>query len=167
MNTKLVFILSLMIASTILSSCFKNEEYPVEPIITNPTLSLVGDSLLLTFDFTDGDGDIGLNPNELEAPFDEESYYYYNLYIEYFEKDDVEGWVQGLDAEDDSIVFEYRLKPIIVKGKSRGIKGTIEVYMQPYYNAASAQSDTVKYQITLIDKALNESNPLETGEIYP
>jgi hypothetical protein len=167
MRTKLVFILSFLVTLGLLSSCFKNEEYPLEPIITNPTLTFTADSLKLTFDFTDGDGDIGLNPSELSAPFDEESYYYYNLYIEYFEKDDEKGWIPGLNLSGDSIVFEYRLKPIIVKGKSRGIKGTIEVFMNPFFNASSSQSDTVRYRIKLIDKALNESNELETAEIYP
>ena len=167
MRTKLVFIFSFIATISILSSCFKNEEYANEPIISNPELAFSGDSLKLTFDFTDGDGDIGLDPDELDSPYDADSYYYYNLYVDYFEKDDADGWVRGLDFLGDSISFKYRLKPIIVKGKARGIKGTTEVYINEFYNKLSSESDTIKYQITLIDKALNVSNTIETIEIYP
>jgi len=142
----------------VVSGCFKNEEYPNEPIIADPVFAFSGDSALLTFSFTDGDGDIGLAPEDTLAPFNPDSYYHYNLYVGYFEKDDEEGWQPGLDAENDTIYFKYRIKPIIVKGKARGIKGTMDVTMINFYNPLSTDSDTVKYTIKLIDNALNESN---------
>lgn len=165
MRTKINFILTFLTLVLILASCFKNEEYPVEPIISNPIFVFSGDTAKLTLSFTDGDGDIGLDETEMEAPFNPESYYYYNLYIDYYEKDDELGWQRGLDLEGDSIVFSYRLKPILVKGKARGIKGTMDITIKPFYSPFSTQSDTIKYTITLIDKALNISNVLETEMI--
>lgn len=167
MRTKINFIFSLMFVAVLLSSCFKNEEYPVEPIISDPVFLFSGDSAKLTFSFTDGDGDIGLAPEDTLAPFNPDSYYHYNLHIDYYERDDVNGWQRGRDLEGDSIVFQYRLKPIVVKGKARGIKGTMDVTMNNFYNPFSDQSDTIRYTITLIDKALNESNQIETDPIYP
>lgn len=149
-----------------LYSCFKNEEYPDEPIISNPVFVFSGDSAKLTFNFTDGDGDIGLSPTDTLSPYNPNGYYYYNLYVDYYEKDDINGWQRGRDLEGDSIVFSYRLKPIIVKGKARGIKGTMDVTMINFYNPFSPNSDTIKYTIRLIDRALNESNMIETEEIY-
>jgi hypothetical protein len=148
-----------------LAGCFKNEEYPPEPIISNPQFTFIGDSAMLAFDFTDGDGDIGLDPNDTVAPFNPDSYYHYNLHIEYFEKDDAEGWVQGTDIEGEPIVFQYRIQPIEVKGEAKGLKGTIEVNMINYKNTFSSESDTIRYSIKLIDKALNESNELESPEV--
>jgi hypothetical protein len=68
--------------------------------------------------------------------------------------------------DGDSIVFEYRLKPIVVKGKARGIKGTMDVTINNFSNPFSSQSDTIRYSIKLIDRALNECNVIETEEIY-
>lgn len=162
MKTKVNFILTVLIISIGLSACFKNEEYPPEPIISNPVFTFIGDSAQLAFDFTDGDGDIGLLPNDTLAPFNPDSYYHYNLHIDYFEKDDEEGWVPGIDIEGDPVVFQYRIQPIEVKGKAKGIKGTIEVIMINYKNTFSENSDTIRYSIKLIDKALNESNSLDS-----
>lgn len=165
MRTKLNFILTVMVISVGLSACFKNEEYPPEPIISNPQFTFIGDSAQLAFDFTDGDGNIGLEPNDTLAPFNPDSYYHYNLHIDYFEKDDEEGWIPGTDIEGEPVVFQYRIQPIEVKGEAKGLKGTIEVIMINYKNTFSSDSDTIRYSIRLIDKALNESNQLQSPEV--
>jgi hypothetical protein len=167
MRTKIKLIFSFLMLIVLASSCFKSEEYPIEPIISDPIFLISGDSAQLTFSFTDGDGDIGLPPGDTLAPYNPDSYYHYNLYVDYYEKDDVNGWQRGRDLEGDSIVFQYRLKPIVVKGKARGIKGTMDVTMISFSNPLSSQSDTIRFTIKLIDKALNESNVIETEEIYP
>lgn len=149
------------------TSCFKEDEYPVEPVISEPVFTDMIDSAVLLFHFTDGDGDIGLNDNELSPPYDSTSYYYYNIYIGYYEKDDVNGWEQGTDLAGNPIFFKYRIERIEIKGKQRGIKGTIEVVMNDFQNPFSDQSDTIKFSIKLIDRALNESNVIETTEIVP
>lgn len=150
-----------------LNSCFKEEEYPIEPVISEPAFTDMIDSAVLSFHFTDGNGDIGLGDGELQPPYDSTSYYYYNLYIGYFEKDDVNGWQQGTDLAGDPIFFKYRIERIEIKGKQRGMKGTIEVVMNDFQNPFSNQSDTIKFSIRLIDRELNESNVLETAEIVP
>lgn len=167
MHTKINLIFTLSFMLLLLGSCFKSEEFPVIPIISEPEFVFSNDSARLSFSFTDGDGDIGLSPEEIQAPYNAESYYYYNLYLDYYEKDDVEGWQRGRDLAGDSIVFQYRLKPIIVKGKARGIKGTMDVAIVNFFNPFSDQSDTIKYSIKLIDRALNESNVIETQPIIP
>ena len=165
MKSKVQLIFPFLVILITMNSCFKSQEYPLYPIISDAEFFIFGDSAQLSFSFTDGDGDIGLYDSETESPYDTSSRYHYNLYIDYYEKDDVLGWQRGLDFDGDSIVFKYRLEPIIVKGKSRGIKGTMDVSMETYYNPISTQSDTIKYSIVLIDKALNESEMIWTNEI--
>jgi len=167
MSTKVAFILPFVFVMVILSSCFKAQNYPIEPVISEPSFLIMGDSAVLSFNFTDGDGDIGLEDNEKSPPYDSSSYYYYNLYLDYYEKDDVNGWQRGIDLAGDSISFSYRLEPIIVSGKSRGIKGSMDVTINTFQNPFSSQSDTIKFKIKLIDRALNESNVIETLEIIP
>lgn len=167
MSTKVTLIFSFFSILVLLSSCFKSENFPPEPVISEPSFTIHGDSAVLSFRFTDGDGDIGLNDDETESPYDSTSYYYYNLYCDYYEKDDVNGWQRGTDLSGDSITFAYRLQRIEVKGKQRGIKGTMDVTMSTFQNPFSDQSDTIKFTIRMIDRALNESNIIETQEIVP
>ena len=166
MRTKIHFIFSITLLSIILSSCFKKEEYPVEPSITYKDFIITGDSATISFNFTDGDGDIGLAPSDTLPPYNPGSKYYYNIKIVNYEKDDVLGWVPAVNLQNDTLIFEYRIKPIEFKGKSKGIKGEIEIDMGTlYYNVFSSQSDTIKYSIQLIDRALHESNIVELPEI--
>lgn len=167
MKTKLKLFFGSTLLAGSLVSCFKAENYPVEPIISEPTFTNYTDSAILSFHFTDGDGDIGLNDNELQSPYDSSSYYYYNIYIDYYEKDDNNGWQRGIGLGGDSISFKYRIERIVVKGKQRGMKGTIDVTMNDFQNPFSTQSDTIMFKIRMIDRALHESNELETGEIVP
>lgn len=162
---KLAFIFSFFVLATIVTSCFKSEEFPVEPVISEPSFVITADSAVLSFRFTDGDGDIGLNDDEQQAPYDSSSYYYYNIYCEYYEKDDVAGWQQGTDLAGNPISFSYRIERIVVKGKQRGIKGSIDIKMATFKNPFSDQSDTIKFRVKLIDRALHESNVIETEEI--
>ena len=163
---KTIWFTGIIAFLSLLPACFKKENYSPIPNIYDASVNLLeGDSARLTFGFTDGDGDIGLADSEIDAPYDTSSRYHYNLYIEYFEKDDALGWVPGINLGGDTIVFKYRLHPVVVKGKNKGIKGTMDVIMQAFYNPLSTQSDTIKYRIQLIDHALNESNLIETDEI--
>ena len=157
--------LRLLSIAVFLSACFKAETYPNEPIISDAEVSISGTTAILSFNFTDGDGDIGLSDSQQSAPYDSSSYYHFNLYIEYFESDDNLGWVPGQAINGDTIVFSNRLEPIEFNGKAKGIKGVMEVEMDPFRNPSSTESDTIKYRITLIDRALNLSNALETGAI--
>lgn len=159
--------LMMLVLIPLMQACFKAVDYPVEPVISAPEFNILGDSAVLSFQFTDGDGDIGLNDDEDEAPYDTSSYYYYNIYMDYFEKDDANGWQRGLDLAGDSISFKYRIERINVKGKQRGMKGRIDVTLYTFQNPFSSQSDTIKFKVKLIDRALHESNVIETTEIVP
>ena len=90
--TKITLVLSFFTLG--LASCLKPESFPNEPSIEFVDFTALGDSGRLTFNFTDGDGDIGLSQTQLSPPFDTSSYFYYNLYIHYYEKMNG-GWVRG------------------------------------------------------------------------
>ena len=75
----------IVFLSLSLLSCLKPISYPNEPIIEYVGFESLSDSGKLTFSFTDGDGDLGLDQNIITPPHDPGSYYYYNLYINYYE----------------------------------------------------------------------------------
>jgi hypothetical protein len=163
--TNIKLFAALLFSIVILSSCFKSENFPLEPVISNPEVVTMGDTAIVTFSFTDGDADIGLAADDTNGVYSPGSYFYNNIYLDYFEKDDVLGWVPGMDVNGDTVRFSFRIKPIQVSENTEGIKGTIDVTLEAYQNPFSTQSDTVKFKIKLIDRALNESNEIETLEI--
>jgi hypothetical protein len=167
-----LFIFSACISSFVFQSCLKPESYPDEPEIAYKDFKILGDSAILSIDFVDGDGDIGLNPEDIQSPYDAGSFYHYNLYLEYFEM--MEGqWVKGTTdpAGDnfptgDTLNFSFRIKNITPTGQNKTLKGIINVTLEPvFYNILSNHNDTIKFRVSLIDRALNVSNFIETPAI--
>ncbi|HLP11482.1 MAG TPA: hypothetical protein VK177_06060 [Flavobacteriales bacterium] len=164
----LLVVIAAFAASFSFYGCLKPEVFPDEPIIEFKEYQLVNDdSLMLSFSFTDGDGDIGLGSADIAPPFDTSSKYYNNVFLRYYEK--VNGnWVQGVNAQGDPVEFRYRTEKLTPTGKNKALKGRVIIYITPiYYNAFSPDGDTIKYDIQLVDRALHESNLVESGEIYP
>jgi hypothetical protein len=155
-----------LLSGLFLFSCGKNESFPSEPTVTFKDFIIQGDSAQLIFEFTDGDGNIGLEETDILPPFNSESYYHYNLYIRYFEKNETNQWNPGITAAGDTVIFRYRVKPFVLSANSKGIKGTMEVSLSPFfYNPFSVNNGVIKYTIELIDRDLNKSNIEETPEI--
>jgi len=167
MSTKLHTIFLIILVLFGLNSCFKKEEYPLVPIVKfdSFTKKIENNQAALTFEFTDGDGDIGLLESDTLSPYERDGNFYYNLFLEYFEKDDTLGWVAGKDLEGNPIVLEFRLKPVLDYSINKGIKGTITYDFDFYYNISSDQSDTIMYKFRIIDRTLNISNVGETDPI--
>jgi hypothetical protein len=148
--------------------CLKPKVYPDEPIIEFKEAKVMNtDSLMVSFSFTDGDGDIGLSSSDIQPPFDTSSKYYNNVFLRYYEK--VNGhWVQGISGAGTPVEFKYRTEKLTPTGKNKALTGRVYIYITPiYYNEFSPDGDTIKYDIQLVDRALHESNIVETGEIYP
>ena len=59
MKSKVQLIFPFLVILITMNSCFKSQEYPLYPIISEAEFFIFGDSAQLSFSFTDGDGDIG------------------------------------------------------------------------------------------------------------
>jgi hypothetical protein len=170
----LVFILSVGAIS-----CRKTEEFPVEPhiefkeIIKNTNSQGKDTSIALVFTFTDGDGDIGFHQNETGDPYTGD--FFYNLHIDYQEKNSSGQFVPVLiptlvdsvtpDGEiipiikDMPVQFKYRLPYLVPSGKNKAIKGDISVDINTF--GFSPVSRLIFY---IYDRALNKSNTEITTE---
>tara|TARA_B100001093_G_C26621722_1_gene924928 strand:- start:19 stop:546 length:528 start_codon:yes stop_codon:yes gene_type:complete len=166
-SAKIYFVFLLFIFTCF--SCLKPETFPNEPIIEFLDFEVQGDSGKISFSFTDGDGDIGLSQNQISPPFDTSSFYYYNLYINYYEM--MNGsWVRATADPGgnnfptaDSITFSYRLENLTPTGQNKALRGDVEIILEPYYfNPVSNHSDSIKFSILLIDRSLNFSNIVES-----
>lgn len=167
-----ISILILLLSIVVLSSCLKVETFPPEPTISYKSFEAYGDSAIISITFVDGDGDIGLNAGDTLAPFNPSSFYYYNVYLVYYEMMDG-NWVKGTAdpagnnfPTADSIVFKMRIPNITPIGQNKALKGELKLTLEPnYYNPVSHHNDSIKYKIFLIDRALHISNIVETDTI--
>jgi len=144
----------------VLSSCLKRKEFPIEPTITFKEFTTSGDSGRVVITFTDGDGDIGLAEGDTLSPYQLNGDFYYNLYLDYYEKQN-DVWVK----RDLNPPFAYRVPIITPSGQNKALEGEIAVDIEPIYYDPQSPFDTIMYKIRLVDRQLHISNEVETGEI--
>lgn len=155
-STYLIWILLIV---GLFYSCKEKDEYPVIPEIEfdqfvklwNPQL-MIYERGVFVISFKDGDGDIGLNDSDIEAPYD------FNLLINYYE-------LQNGDSVrvviSDSNEFNARVPVLTPLGSIKSISGTIEdtLFMYNYQSTF----DTIMFDACLVDRELHKSNVVNTG----
>ena len=166
--TSKILIILLLAAGLFTSSCREKITYPPVPYIEYvsftkiPTTNGIDSKGTLKFSFTDGDGDIGLSESDTLYPFNTGSIYYYDLFIKYYRKH------HGIFLAD-SLEFTNNCRiPIVTPdGENKSIKGNIEVIL--FINNPKPipipTYDTICYDVTLVDRALNMSNTIRTPDI--
>ncbi len=170
-----ILILLLIVASVVVS-CRKFEEFPDIPAITYTSFAVLMNPItgitergILKFSYTDGDGDLGLDSKDTLFPYDKNGEYYYNLIIKYFEKQNgafIEVPLLAWNTDSsyfDTLTFNSRFPVLTPLIGNLAIKGIFEDTLF-IYNPLS-QFDTIKFKAYIIDRALNKSNEIETGEI--
>jgi hypothetical protein len=151
---------ALLFAGVLATGCLKTEEFPSTPAIKFKSFEFFGDSASLVVTFTDGDGDVGLDASDNAPPYDTASTYYYNFFLRYSEKrNNVWYNVQFADS-----IF-YRIPRITPTGQNKTLEGEIAVAIDPFPLFITGNSDTVRYSVEMVDRALNRSNKVFTKDI--
>jgi len=145
-----------IIICALLCSCKKPVKYSDIPEIKLISFEKyqdeqTSDGALLVFYFQDGEGDIGLNENDMYPPFDTNSMYYYNFFCDYYEKQN--GKFEKIELP---MTLNARI-PRLTKLPEESINGEIYLKMPFYYDPASA-FDTIKLAFFIVDRKLNHSN---------
>lgn len=147
-----------------ISSCRKVETYPIEPHIEFYSFTKIPNSTnadekgILNIRFTDGDSDIGLNPEDTLQEFAPGNEFYYNLYIDYYEKR-----LDTFVKIDLPFTNNSRIPYIEPDEAERGIKGNIEIEL--FINNLLSSYDTIMFKAFIYDRAKHKSNIIETPEI--
>lgn len=118
----------------------------------------------ITYYFTDGDGNIGLGVNDTLPPFDFGNEYWQNSPVKIFHKvnDDFVELINPITNEPFDFPIE-RIPPISPEGKNKTITGYITVHIPA--NPLNTKPQEVRYELKLIDRALNESNTILTPSV--
>ena len=83
-------LIGLLFLSMVMASCQKPLEYPIEPKIAfegftyliNEDSTFTGEGIV-SFSYTDGDGDLGLGDGDTLPPFGFHDTHYYNMVVDY------------------------------------------------------------------------------------
>lgn len=188
------WILSWWLVGGILSeSCiFQKPEFPIEPSITFRSISkkslldangqVIEDSIFLDIDFRDGDGDIGLGPEDTTGKFARRradntfNPYYYNFYCTIYRRNKFTGVYERLplprfidpitNTEVESNIHG-RVPPLSEKNKLSPIEGTIRYNIGGlYYDVIGINKrDSIRFEVFIYDRALHQSNTITTPAI--
>ncbi len=151
--------LSLLLVFTILISCTKPPDYPIEPVIEFSSLSQTfmsqgeppTDSLYMTFSFTDGDGDLGSQGDSLDVFLSDTRFGLFNI--------------------------TFRLPFVPEQGAGNGISGEITIGLpgtccifpnnvsEPCGINPEFPTNALFYEVYIRDRAGNESNRIISEEI--
>lgn len=154
MRTKAVILLSTLF---LMISCNDiTPVYPDEPVIDYQGFGLfiivdaLGNNTLvgkLSFDFTDGDGNLGLHPLEDTVDLNVPDTVKYNFFLQIY---DLQGfdWIQV--PEEDGGVLKYRI-PYLDK---QPLSGTIDLDI----SYPIIKYDTIYYTFYIYDRDYNRSN---------
>ena len=170
-------LIGLLLLALAIGSCQKPVEYPIEPKIAyegftylmNADSTFSGEGII-SFSYTDGDGDLGLDDADTLPPFGFHDAHYYNMMVDYlkcvngeFVKTPLLSW-NAQTQSYDTVSFNARFKRLRDSEEPKAISGTME-YKLTVQNPFSPD-DTVKFEIRIFDRALHESNVIQTDPIF-
>lgn len=171
------YLIGLLLLALAVSACQKPVEYPIEPKIAyegftylmNPDSKFSGEGVI-SFSYTDGDGDLGLDDADTLPPFGFNDAHYYNMVVDYlkcvngeFVKTPLLSW-NAQTQSYDTVSFNARFKRLRDSEEPKAISGTMD-YKLTVQNPFSP-NDTVKFEIRIFDRALHESNVILTEPIF-
>ena len=148
-------------------ACKPEEQFPPEPYLEFVTLekidngTRIDNQAILKLKFTDGDGNVGLDANEIYPPFDAPPYNN-NFFVIFYAKRNGE-FVAFPEFE-----FNARLPRFLPTNDPEPIKGDIEYILDicnPIPLPTVPAVDTVKFECWMVDRDLNESNRVFTPVI--
>jgi hypothetical protein len=160
---KLIFGMVILLLSVLLIGCRHEEKYSIIPYIEFLSLEKVDNGTghdsqaTLTIRFQDGDGDIGLDDRDKNPVFAVDSPYYYNFFIDFYEKQQGE-WVKI----DLPTPLHARI-PHLSEDVPESIEGKLSILT--FINNPMSSYDTVRLSCYLVDRALHHSDTIITPEI--
>ena len=157
-------------------ACKDRPEYPTAPQISKPALQELNEGggidrkLRLSFDYTDGDGDLGLTEDDrLLAPYQKWRHdstanpYHYNIVI-HIEKQKPDG--SFTDLTPSPFALSGAFPPLAEPGYAGPVDGRF-TYNITFSTFADVEAgDGVRVRFYIYDRALNKSNTLASPLIF-
>ncbi|GEM_PF-76765 len=172
-SAQTILLIFFIVAFSLLT-CTKPQEYSNIPAITfdkvilKDTLEKVGSTydtvklVKIVFNVIDGDGDLGLKPEETEIKyFFRDSLWNNNYFSTRFHIEN--GF--PIEISDTLAPPFYRIPYFVPIGQNKTLKASISIDITYPYYSTGLQFDTVVYEFFIVDRALNKSNVEFTPKI--
>ncbi|TGE29132.1 hypothetical protein [Hymenobacter metallicola] len=171
---------ALAATAGLLTSCLQAPDYPTAPQINFKELKVdrynfgIGytpvDSVRLTIDFTDGDGDLGLsitgdqeapyNPTKPDGTYNRTTH---NYFITPYKRTNPNSPFEAV-ATSSTGEYNSRFPPLFSADAKPGpLKGTLTLTTPFFLGTPFRPGDEVRFEVTIMDRALNESNKITTS----
>jgi hypothetical protein len=182
-----VYLLVLVTGSFTFHACDLVPDLSPTPTISHNELQrtvitdLLGnriDSITISINFRDGDGDLGLNTGETSPPYQQynadgsQNPFFYNYFLDIYKK--VNGEFQQVQFTPATFNLNGRF-PRLAEGERPGpIEGVLHYGItlvptadtrNPDWNPDIGPGDTIRFSVQIADRALQLSNRIETTEI--
>ncbi len=110
--------------------------------------------LALTIYFTDGDGDVGLNDADTLAPFDRNTRFFNNFWVELYS-------IKNGESKD-TFIFDGRIPNLTPAGQNKTLEGEIEYRLT---SGGFNPGDSIMIGFQLVDRSLKVSEKAFTPYI--
>lgn len=164
------FALLIFLTFAAITACDDEEDLPDVPVINS--IDYIESEKELVINFTDGDGNFGLPSEIIDPPFQawEDSLngvinrYHNNLWLEVYVRS--QGTYQLLETAK-SHGFDFRIPELTPKGQNKQLRVTATYDLMPDLNDFLGLNvldagDTLRFNVILVDRDLNESNMVES-----
>ena len=170
-TTHFSFLMGLSFIIFVAFACTTKPDFPIEPSITNASISnikvldkfsstetkkIYKDSVIISINFRDGNGDLGVN----EADKNKQSALgQFNYLVRRFVR--INGkYVESIAVPSHSGNF-VALKSSTKPGPIEGVLN----YSIDFFPLSGLKKDTVKFEIQIVDRAKNKSNAMMTDSV--
>ncbi|WP_303311078.1 hypothetical protein [Hymenobacter sp. BT730] len=158
----------------LLNACITPPDYPDTPSIEFKDIKAVRkspvtgtyDSVAVTVSFKDGDGDLGLDPTDTIPPYNQynadgtENRFYNNYFFQPLLKGE-DGVFRPLDF---AFPYNSRYPRLTTTERNEPIKGDL-TFSQLFFRGSFPAGAEVRFEVTIVDRALHESNKVMTSSI--
>jgi hypothetical protein len=159
--------IKILVILTWASCTPKSQEFPFTPTLKldSPPAQFQRNgkdsSVLITLDYTDGNGDIGLEPGDTFAPFNYGGKFFYNLFVDVYEVENGQPKPIIIPLTTDTVRFNDRIANLTPTGRNKSIFGKLTIHLNaiPY---PGIFPDSMFYKIQIADRSLNLSNVITT-----
>lgn len=146
------------------SGCIKRPEYSDIPeisylsFLTEKNISGKDVKGFLILEFTDGNGDIGLSQSDTLPPYQVSGEHYYNFFATFYQK--INNHFEPL-----STPYNARIPKMGENNSDRDIKGEIQIEIDLTFLPLVLQSNVIKIEVQIEDRAFNKSNIIMSPEL--
>jgi hypothetical protein len=176
---KIGTITALTATAGLLTGCLQAPEYPAEPHIDFKEVradrynfgggQTPVDTVRITIDFTDGDGDLGLAADEVQAPYNpSDAGGNYNRTTDNY-------FITAYKRANATLPFE-----VVTTGSAQGynsrfpklfsdeakagpLKGSLTLTLPLFLGSPFRPGEEVRFDVSIMDRALHESNKITTS----